>query len=87
MPPLYSLAAGDIAEVAVPGSTDPEVVKFLETLGLRPGVEVQVVEKHPFDGPIVVRVDEIERTVGERVANQIFVKKKKAGQKRRSRSA
>ena len=86
MPPLYSLEAGDIAEVAVPGSTDPEVVEFLETLGLRPGVEVQVVEKHPFDGPIVVRVDDIERTVGERVANQIFVKKK-AGQKRKSRSA
>ena len=86
MPPLYSLAAGDVAEVAVPGSTDPEVVEFLETLGLRPGVEVQVVEKHPFDGPIVVRVDDIERTVGERVANQIFVKKK-AGQKRKSRSA
>src|SRR5688500_1041298 len=86
MPPLYSLEAGDIAEVAVPGSTDPEVVKFLETLGLRPGVEIQVVEKHPFDGPLVLRVDEIERTVGERVANQIFVKKKANGA-RRSRSA
>ena len=86
MPPLYSLEAGDVAEVAVPGSTDPEVVKFLETLGLRPGVEIQVVEKHPFDGPLVLRVDEIERTVGERVANQIFVKKK-AKQGRRSRSA
>ena len=86
MPPLYSLEAGDIAEVAVPGSTDPEVVKFLETLGLRPGVEVQVVEKHPFDGPLVLRVNGIERTVGEKVANQIFVRKKPV-QKRRSRSA
>jgi DtxR family Mn-dependent transcriptional regulator len=88
MPPLYSLEAGDVAEVAVPGSTDPEVVKFLETLGLRPGVEIKVVEKHPFDGPLVLRVDEMERTVGEKVANQIFVRKKqKQVQKRRSRSA
>lgn len=75
LPPLYALQPGDIAEVAVPGSTDPEVVKFLDTLGLRPGVRVEVREKHPFDGPLVLRVDGKERTVGEKIANQIFVKK------------
>ena len=39
------------------GSTDAEIVSFLETLGVRPGVEVVVVEKHPFDGPLVVEVE------------------------------
>ena len=76
MPPLYALEPGDVAEVAVPGSTDPEVVQFLETLGLRPGVLVEVLEKHPFDGPVVVRVDGKDRTIGDKVANQIFVQKK-----------
>jgi DtxR family transcriptional regulator, Mn-dependent transcriptional regulator len=75
MPPLYSLEPGDVAEVAVPGSTDPELIEFLGTLGLRPGVRVEMVEKHPFDGPVVVRVDGQERTVGDRVARQIYVKK------------
>jgi DtxR family Mn-dependent transcriptional regulator len=75
MPPLYDLEPGDVAVVAVPGSTDPDLVQFLETLGLRPGVEVEVREKHPFDGPIVVRVDGLDRTVGDRVARQIYVKK------------
>ena len=28
---------------------------FLDTLGVRPGVIVEVKEKHPFDGPLVVR--------------------------------
>jgi DtxR family Mn-dependent transcriptional regulator len=74
MPPLYALQAGDVAVVAVPGSTDPEVIAFLDTLGLRPGVRVEVKEKHPFDGPMVLRVDGKERTVGEKVANQIYVK-------------
>ena len=37
MPPLYALEPGDTAIVAVPGSTDPEIVDFLDTLGLRPG--------------------------------------------------
>ena len=38
-----------------------------------PGVEVVVVEKHPFDGPLVVTVDGQDRTLGERVARQIYV--------------
>ena len=66
-------APGDEAVVAVPGSTDPEVVAFLDTLGLRPGVRVEVREKHPFDGPLVLRVAGEDRTVSERVAQQIFV--------------
>jgi DtxR family Mn-dependent transcriptional regulator len=78
MPPLYALEPGDVAVVAVPGSVDPAVVEFLGTLGLRPGVTVEVKEKHPFDGPMVLRVAGIERTVGEKVANQIYVRKEKS---------
>ena len=72
-PQLYSLEPGDQAVVAVPGSTDPAVVAFLETLGLRPGVAVTVREKHPFDGPLVLVVDGHDRTVGEKLARQIYV--------------
>jgi DtxR family Mn-dependent transcriptional regulator len=83
LPPLYGLEPGDIAVVAVPGSTDPDVVEFLGTLGLKPGVRVEVREKHPFDGPVVVRVEGEDRTIGEKVANQIFVRK----EERRERTA
>jgi DtxR family Mn-dependent transcriptional regulator len=75
MPPLYDLEAGDIAEVALPSSTDPDVVSFLEELGVRPGVRVEVREKHPFDGPLVVRVDGKDRTLGDRIARRIYVRK------------
>lgn len=74
LPPLYDLNPGDVAVVAVPGSTDKEVVSFLASLGLRPDVRVEVREKHPFDGPLVVRVDGKDRTVGEKLARQIYVK-------------
>ncbi len=73
LPPLYSLEPGDVAVVAVPGSTDKEVVDFLETLGLRPGVSVEVREKHPFDGPLVLVVAGSDRTISHRIAQQIFV--------------
>ena len=72
-PALYDLAPHQLAEVALSGSTDPELVTFLATLGLVPGVEVEVIEKHPFDGPLVVKVDGQDRTLGERVARQIYV--------------
>lgn len=78
LPPLYALEPGDVAVVAVPGSTDPDVVAFLDTLGLRPGVQVEVREKHPFDGPLVLVVDGQQRTVGDRIARQIYVRKESA---------
>jgi DtxR family Mn-dependent transcriptional regulator len=80
MPRLYSLEPGDVAVVAVPGSTDPEVVAFLDTLGLRPGVRVEVREKHPFDGPLVLRVEGHDRTVGQKVAQQVYVRKEPRSQ-------
>src|SRR5205823_13841088 len=75
LPPLYDLEPGDLAVVAVPGSVDRAVVEFLDTLGVRPGVGIEVLEKHPFDGPVVVRVDGQARTLGDKVARQIYVRK------------
>jgi DtxR family transcriptional regulator, Mn-dependent transcriptional regulator len=74
LPPLADLEPGDTAVVFVPGSTDPDIVEFLDGLGLRPGVTVEVREKHPFDGPLVVRVEGEDRTLGRPVANQVFVR-------------
>jgi DtxR family Mn-dependent transcriptional regulator len=79
MPPLYALEPGDIAVVALSGSTDDSVIAFLDALGVRPGVEIEVMEKQPFDGPLVLRVGGQERTLGERVAQQIFVRKNPNG--------
>ena len=82
LPPLYDLEAGDVAVVAVPGSVDPDVVAFLETLGVRPGVKVEVLEKHPFEGPMVVRVDGEARILGDKVARQIYVKREDSAEGR-----
>jgi DtxR family Mn-dependent transcriptional regulator len=80
LPTLYALEPGEVAIVAVPGSVDAAVIEFLDTLGLRPGVEVEVREKHPFDGPLVLRVAGQDRTVGEKVARQIYVRQQGAAE-------
>jgi Fe2+ transport system protein FeoA len=69
--------------VALPGSTDPDVARFLDGLGVRPGVEVEIREKHPFDGPLVVSVDGHDRTIGDKVARQILVRTDTTNHKRR----
>jgi DtxR family Mn-dependent transcriptional regulator len=74
MPPLYDLEVGDGGEVALPSSIDPAVVRFLDELGVRPGVHVVVREKHPFDGPLVLKVDGQDRTLGERIARRIYIR-------------
>lgn len=73
LPALATLRPGDRAVVAVPGSTQADVVAFLETLGLRPGVTVEVRESHPFSGPLVLLVDGVDRTIGYQLATQIYV--------------
>lgn len=73
MPPLYDLGPGDRAVVALPGSTDPEVAEFLEDLGVRPGVELRIVDKQPFGGPMIVSVGGHERMLGENLARLILV--------------
>ncbi|MHB1930456.1 MAG: metal-dependent transcriptional regulator, partial [Acidimicrobiales bacterium] len=53
LPALYDLVPGERAVIALPGSTAPELASFLDGLGVRPGAEIVLREKHPFDGPVV----------------------------------
>jgi len=45
----------------------------LGTRGIRKGKEVQVVTMHPMQGPLVIRIDGRETTIGRRMAARIFV--------------
>jgi Fe2+ transport system protein FeoA len=54
-PELYDLEPGEVAEVAVSGSTDGEILTFLETLGVVPGVQVTVVRSSAPPGARVAR--------------------------------
>jgi DtxR family transcriptional regulator, Mn-dependent transcriptional regulator len=74
LPTLNEMQPGQSGIIAVSGSTERDIVEFLETLGVRPGAHLEVVSKQPFDGPIVILVEGREQTLGERLAQRIFVK-------------
>ncbi len=53
---------------------DPNLLRYLESLGLGPNVKVKVVEKAPFHGPITIRINrKKEVPLGLEVARQIYV--------------
>jgi DtxR family Mn-dependent transcriptional regulator len=52
---------------------DPEVLRYLDSVGLRPGVEISVAARAPFEGPLTIRAGGTEHVLGERLAEQIFV--------------
>ncbi len=52
---------------------DPEVLRYLDSVGLRPGAEISLAGRAPFDGPLTIRSGETQHVLGERLAEQIFV--------------
>jgi DtxR family Mn-dependent transcriptional regulator len=52
---------------------DPEVLRYLEELGLIPGVKITIQEKAPFNGPITLVIEKNEQVIGYEVASMIFV--------------
>ena len=52
---------------------DPALLRYLTAIGLHPGVEVTVLARAPFDGPITLRIGDTEAVVGSRLAEQVLV--------------
>lgn len=52
---------------------DPDLLRYLEKIGLLPGVKVTVKNKEPFNGPITLLIEETEQALGYEMATKIFI--------------
>jgi DtxR family transcriptional regulator, Mn-dependent transcriptional regulator len=52
---------------------DPEALRYLARLGIRPRAELTVTERAPFDGPIWVEVGGVRHALGRALAGIVFV--------------
>lgn len=73
--PLSSLAGGEKGRVERVGDRSSDRLRYLAGLGIVPGASVTVVQRDPFDGPIVVLVDEDPRTIGAGLAAHVLVER------------
>jgi len=53
----------------------PELLQYLNTLGIKPEVSLEVVEKAPFNGPLTVRVDGKDHALSREIAALIKIRK------------
>jgi DtxR family Mn-dependent transcriptional regulator len=77
---LWSTRAAGQLVVRHVSDRDPEILRYLDSVGLRPGTRLTVAGRGPFDGPITIRTADGERVLGERLAEQIFVLPEEAGE-------
>ena len=70
---LSQLEEGDASEVATVLREGHDILSFIDSLGLRPGARVEVLQRMPFEGPIVLKVDGTERTIGYNLAEIVTV--------------
>lgn len=72
--PLHRLKPGTSGIILRIEKEEPELLKYLATLGLLPQTKVEVEEVAPFSGPILVRVGASRYALGRKVASKILVK-------------
>jgi DtxR family Mn-dependent transcriptional regulator len=75
---LAEMEAGKRVVIRRIGDQDPDRIQYLGSLGLLPDVEVEVLERAPFDGPLRLLVSNDERHVGIEVARGVFVSPREA---------
>jgi DtxR family Mn-dependent transcriptional regulator len=71
--PLASLEPGEQATIRRVPDGDPELLRYLASLDLLPGQEVELHSCAPFDGPLTLLVDGVEHAVSRELAARIGV--------------
>lgn len=70
---LWDAAPGQEVRVERVSDRDPEVLRYLASIGVYPNVVLSVVRKAPFNGPTFVLLGRKEHTLSEQLCRQIFV--------------
>jgi DtxR family transcriptional regulator, Mn-dependent transcriptional regulator len=47
---------------------DESMLKYLDTLGVKPGVKVFLIDRAPFNGPLQIRVNDATHFIGHELA-------------------
>lgn len=71
--PLTSAEAGQKVLVKQVSDSDPEMLRYLGEIGIFPEVKLNILEKAPFSGPLLVQVGEGKHHLGATVTDNIMI--------------
>jgi DtxR family Mn-dependent transcriptional regulator len=69
--PLAEVPAGVSAEVRQVQEDQPDRLRYIASIGLRPGVRVTVVDRQPFQGPITLAVEGRTHVIAHELAQVV----------------
>jgi DtxR family Mn-dependent transcriptional regulator len=69
--PLAEVPEGATVEVRQVEEGQPDRLRYIASIGLRPGVQVTVVDRQPFNGPITISVDGQPHVIGHELAQVV----------------
>lgn len=76
---LAGLSPGDRATIRRILDRDHKVLSYLSTIGLTLGIEMEVIKRHPFEGPITVETGSERHIISLELARNIFVEPVSSG--------
>ena len=77
---LASLSVGDSARVHGVTEEISEILRYLAEIGLRPGADIELIEKAPLGGPVTVRIGERRHAISLELARMVVVLPKAAAE-------
>ncbi len=72
--PLIEIDPGKTVSISRLVDNDSEMLAYFESQGLVPDVDIQVIEKAPFNGPITIKLAGANKILGNEIARSIYVK-------------
>lgn len=70
---LSEMTSGQRGSIARVSDDDPGLLRYLASLGIKPGVEIAVFQVAPYGGPIEIQIGKANHALGPQAAAQIFV--------------
>jgi DtxR family Mn-dependent transcriptional regulator len=71
--PLADLEPGESGTFSRVSDSDPEMLRYLDSRGIRPGSALTVRDREPFGGAMHVEVGDTSHAIGERLAGRMLV--------------
>ena len=72
---IADLPENAVATVVRMSDRDPEFLRYLDAMGIRPGASVRVLERAPFAGPITLEIERVRHAIGTSAAAQVFIRR------------
>ena len=71
--PLSAIRSGQTGTIQRVNASDPKLLRYLEELGLVPGVQVKIIDYSPFDHNLTIKVGRKTTVLGLNITGKIFI--------------